>query len=167
MVTIPVIRGTRTSGFTLLELLVVLAIAGLLTSLVPSFIAAVVPGAKLQADARELAVFLRTARNDAVNSGQAVDVVFEPALGSYARHGEPAQQVPEDVVLAIKLNQEQFFARGPDVTRQERVAVRFYPDGTSAGSEVLLRRGNSAYVVEVDWLLGRVTVHPGNSEDER
>ena len=164
--TMPVIRGNRTSGFTLLELLVVLAIAGLLTSLVPSFIAAVVPGAKLQAEARELAVFLRTARNDAVTSGQAVDVVFEPALGSYARHGEPAQRVPEDVVLTIKLHQEQFFARRRDTARQEKVSVRFYPDGTSAGSEVSLRRGNSAYIVEVDWLLGSVTVQSGNSEDE-
>jgi len=157
-VTVRAFRGNTASGFTLLELLVVLAIAGLMTSLVPSLIAAVLPGAKLQADARELAVFLRTARNDAVASGQPVDIVFEPALGRYARNGRPAHQLAEDIVLTIARGQAQFFERHHYEFGQEKVTLRFYPDGSSVGSEVLLRRDNSAYTVEVDWLLGSVKV---------
>ena len=167
MVTIRAFRGPAPGGFTLLELLVVLAIAGLLTSLVPSLISAVVPGARLHADAREMAVFLRAARNDAVTGGRAIDVIFEPADRRYQRTDRPARRLAEDVTLTVEPGHAAF-SRGPaDDPDNGTVPIRFYPDGTSVGAGIVLRRGNSAYSVEVDWLLGSARVSPGPGDHDR
>ena len=48
-----------TRGFTLLEILVVMVIAGLMIALVPPLFSGAVSGTKLKASARDLAVVLR------------------------------------------------------------------------------------------------------------
>ena len=58
--------GERKRGFTLLELLVVLFVVGLLFALIPPLFSGAVPGAKLKAAVRDLAVALRLARNQSI-----------------------------------------------------------------------------------------------------
>ena len=67
----------QTAGFTLLELLVVLAIAGMLVALVPAAVSAVVPGTKARTAAYDMASILRDARNLAISQSTPVDVVFD------------------------------------------------------------------------------------------
>ncbi len=57
-------------GFTLVELLVVLAIAGLLLAVTPPLISAAMPGVELKAAARRTAGALRLAREVAIASGR-------------------------------------------------------------------------------------------------
>ena len=44
--------------------------------------------------------------------------------------------------------------------------VRFYPDGSSSGAVITLRRDALAYTVTVDWLLGSVSMASGLPDDE-
>lgn len=55
-------------GFTLLELLVVLAIAALLLAIVPPMLGDVVDSIRVKSVARHLAAGLKTARNKAISS---------------------------------------------------------------------------------------------------
>ena len=71
------------SGFTLLELLVVLTIAGGLMALVPPMVSAVVPGTKFRVAALDLAASLRDARNLAITQSVPVDVRFDSEAATY------------------------------------------------------------------------------------
>ncbi len=64
-------------GFTLAELLIVIALIGLLFGLVFMKLDSLVPGQRLKADARELASHLDQARNYAIVSGKPVTFVYD------------------------------------------------------------------------------------------
>ena len=57
-------------GFTLLELIVVLAIAAIMMAVVPPVISSALPGAEIKSAARQLAAGLRFARNHALTSDE-------------------------------------------------------------------------------------------------
>jgi general secretion pathway protein H len=46
-----------------------------------------------------------------------------------------------------------------EIVNEDRGAIRFFADGGSTGGRVTLSAGERAYVVDVSWLTGRVTVH--------
>jgi len=148
-------------GFTLLELLVVLAIAGLLVSLVPPLISAAVPGAKIKVAARELSVTLREARNQAISRSTAVDVVFTLDPPLYRIEGGPEHSLPAGVELALiedgtgtRAISVADLANTTDVSYE----LSFYPDGSSSGSTIRLGKEDAHYQVSVGWLMGRVTL---------
>jgi len=148
-------------GFTLLELLVVLAIAGLLVSLVPPLVSAAVPGTRIKVAARELAVTLRDARNQAVSRGTVVDVMFtfDPPL--YRIKGGPDHPLPRGMQMA--LTEDGTGTRATtlaDLARamDDSYRLSFYPDGSSSGTTIRLGKNNVHYQVSVGWLMGRVTL---------
>jgi general secretion pathway protein H len=140
------------AGFTLLELLVVLAIAGLLVSIVPPVVSAVVPGVKLKVAARELAVTLRDTRNRAITRNAALDVTFEFEPPRYiAASGDP-HLLPSGVQMTIL---------DGDARSSE---LRFYPDGSSSGATVRIGKRDTHYLVDVGWLMGRVSVSEARAD---
>lgn len=149
-------------GFTLLELLVVLVIAGALMALVPPVISAVVPGAKARVAALELASTLRDARSVAITQNKTVDVKFDLESDSYAVDGTSEHELPRGMALVI-------FARRGYVSETRHAArllykrdatytLRFFPDGSSNGVQTRLGTAKTGYVVAVDWLMGRVSI---------
>ncbi len=169
MVTNRHLRRISIAGFTLLELLVVLALAGLLMSLVPGLISAAVPGAKLRIESRDLAVSLRDSRNRAVASGEKLDVTinFDPPQYIVAKHKLHA--LPAGITIAARkeLELRSDYSLGQlERNHEDRFMVRFYPDGSSSGAVITLRRDSLAYTVTVDWLLGSVSMAPGLPDDE-
>jgi len=139
-------------GFSLLELMVVLAIAGLLVAL------ALPAGARLyeRMQAREalretLAVFAM-ARREALASGETQDVMVQPSTRRLWTAGT-ASQLPGTVVLT---------AHGAaELNRSDTGVIRFYPDGGASGGGIDMRYPDgSGTRINVDWLLGRVTHKP-------
>lgn len=156
------------AGFTLLELLVVLVIAGALMALVPPVISAVVPGAKARVAALNLASTLRDARSLAITKNKTVDVKFDIESVSYAIDGTPEHELPRGVALVI-------FERRGYVSETRHAArlsyepnptytLRFYPDGSSNGVKTRLGTAKTGYVVAVDWLMGRVSISDAMAE---
>ena len=154
----------KTAGFTLLELLVVLAIAGMLVALVPAAVSAVVPGTKARTAAYDMASTLRDARNLAISQSTPVDVVFDLESASYAIADSHPTVLPRGMALVIQersgyVSETRRVAGQSSFDREESVSLRFYPDGSSSGLDVRLGpEDGGGYVVSIDWLFGGASV---------
>lgn len=163
------LRRNSIAGFTLLELLIVLALAGLLMGLVPGLISAAVPGTKLRIESRDLAASLRQSRNRAIATGENLDVRIDRDPPQYVVAKQKLHTLPAGITIAARKHLElqsvyslpQF---GPN--HEDSFMVRFYPDGSSSGAVITLRRDSLAYTVTVDWFLGSVSMVPGVPDDE-
>jgi general secretion pathway protein H len=158
----------KTAGFTLLELLVVLAIAGMLVALVPAAVSTVVPGTKARVAALDLASTLRDARNLAISQSTPVDVEFDLESASYSIAGSPIQELPRGMALVIQersgyVSETRRVARIP-FDQQKTRTLRFYPDGSSSGVHVRIGPQDSGYIVAVDWLLGGASVSRASTD---
>ena len=156
------------AGFTLLELLVVLAIAGMLVALVPAAVSTVVPGTKARVAALDLASTLRDARNLAISQSRTVDVEFDLESASYSIAGSPIQELPRGMALVIQersgyVSETRRVARIP-FDQQKTRTLRFYPDGSSSGVHVRLGPQDGGYIVAVDWLLGGASVSRASTD---
>ena len=151
----------RSFGFTLLELLVVLAIAGALAALVPPVVSAVVPGTKARVAALDLASTLRDARNLAITSSQTIDVEFDFERSTYTVAGAAVNDLPRGMTVAM-LDFSGYGIEDRHAARAlidvEKYTLRFFADGSSNGLRARLGGEARGYVVAVDWLLGRVTI---------
>ncbi|MEI6413713.1 MAG: GspH/FimT family pseudopilin [Pseudomonadota bacterium] len=141
-------------GFTLLELLVVLAIAGFMMAVVPPLISAALPGVETQAAARQLAAGLRFARGQAVYGGAPVALTIDL---DNLRFSVPGQDHPVSLPSRVKLHLTTVYSERLD---DHQGAIRFFPDGSSTGGRVRVSQGRSGYDVDVAWLTGRVEVRP-------
>ena len=158
----------RNSGFTLLELLVVLVIAGALAALVPPVVAAVVPGTKARVAAVELASTLRDARHLAISRSDAVDVEFDFEESTYTVAGAAVNKLPRGMVVAI-LDFSGYEIEDRHASRVlqeiEKYTLRFFADGSSNGIRARIGNESRGYVVAVDWLMGRVTIEEATRND--
>ncbi len=143
-------RG-RSGGFTLLELLVVVALMGLLLALVPARIGAG-SGAELRAAARSVAAGLRHARATAV--GRRVEAVFQIDLDNkkFTVSGDArVYALPRDIEIKLFTGQQ-------EVISEKLGGIRFYPDGGATGGRVTVFSGERKFEVDVDWMTGRVSI---------
>ena len=138
-------------GFTLLEMLVVLVIAGLALSVVafrgPRNSAAL----DLKGTAAEVAQSLRLARSRAVAANHTVGVTFDVGAHLMRLDGAAAHTLPAAIALAVTATQD-------NAAGTRLAAIRFAPDGSSSGGRVELTGNGRRVEVGVDWLTGRVSV---------
>lgn len=148
------------TGFTLLELLVVLTIAGLLAAVVPPLYSQAVPGARLKTTTRDFALSLREARGSAITSGSQVDLRLLAEPPSYVVGSAPATRLPQAVSVTAYdyLSAADATLTAASASTETEFVVRFFPDGSSNGAVIKLANGSTAYRVDVSWLLGDIRV---------
>ncbi len=113
----------RSRGFTLLELLVVLAIVALAAALVAPNIPGVIGSTRLTAAAEITVAFLREARARAIVDGVAVDFEVDPRTGAY-RFADRSKSVNASVAVALTANLPAGRKPGsPGVSRAEKHAI--------------------------------------------
>ncbi|MFZ5465920.1 MAG: GspH/FimT family pseudopilin [Pseudomonadota bacterium] len=139
------------AGFTLVELLLVVMIAGLALAVVPPLLTASLPGAQVRTAAQQLASGLRSARGQAIARGEESLLQLDLERNSYRQGGR-------EVALAAGLELVLDTASS-EVLGAGAGGIRFFPDGSSTGGRIEVRGGGRAYRLDVDWLTGRVTVH--------
>lgn len=136
-------RQLVADGFTLLEMLVVVAILGLMVSLIVLRGPVRSPALEIRAAAGDVAQALRAARARAIMEGRPVDFLLDAARHQYVTTGaQPrALHAPPDVAITAP-------AKG----------IGFAPDGSSSGGQITVADAGHAAVVRVDWLTGRVRI---------
>lgn len=145
-------RGSRSAGFTLIELIVVLVIAAGILAVAPPLISRALPGVELSSTARELASALRFARNRAVSRRSEAVLTIDVEQKSYTLSGRPkARRIPDHVDLS--LTTAQAAGESDDVG-----SFRFFSSGGSTGGRIELASGGRSYRIDVDWLTGRVRI---------
>lgn len=143
--------GLGQGGYTLIELLVALAILCFLILLVPRLTPSARQDLAAKSAASRLAVDLRTARGVALSSAHDTKIVFNPQTRTYKL--EPrglSRKLPDGVSLAI---------RGPIDQRPDRpFVVWFFPDGSSSGGVFQVNSESGARrTIILRSLSGRVT----------
>ena len=143
-------KRTRISvaGFTLLELLVVLAIIAVVlgTMIVarPN-----TSGARINTVARTLVATLRLARAQAKERNTEIVVSIDPQTRTI---GSPLGkwQLPDDVHISLTYAESE--------KRGAVGGLRFYPDGQSSGGEISLGLGGRSARLSVSWLTGEARI---------
>ena len=142
----------RGAGFTLLEVLVVLVIGAAMYALILGVPFRGASSADLKAAARNLASSLRQAQTLAMVTRRDAVLTVDMQERKYIVTGEDK---PRDLSKDIDLK---LFTAQSEVESDSRGSIRFYPDGSSTGGRITVMSGERKYLVDVDWLTGRVSI---------
>jgi general secretion pathway protein H len=141
-----------TRGFSLIELVVALAILAIAAAVVAPGVGRTADGVRARAEVGAVAAFLRSAREQAVTRQQAVEVRLDAETHSLVMRGaghtgEAAVEATRAVSSLLRI------AADPPPPR-----VTFLPHGMSTGARFAIATpGPRAYVITVDALTGRVS----------
>jgi general secretion pathway protein H len=70
----------------------------------------------------------------------------------YVLTGNPeVRKLPDSIDLKL-------YTAQTEVASERKGSIRFYPDGSSTGGRITVSSGERKYLVDVDWLTGRVWV---------
>ncbi len=143
----------RSTGFTLVELMVVMVIIALIMGLVATSLSRSISGAESRVAARKLMVALRYTRAQAILKKAESVFVVDTDARTYQAPGRKLVELPEgmDVVLTTARSELSSEAVG---------GIRFFPDGGSTGGHVDLFVNGREYRVDVAWLTGEATLVP-------
>lgn len=142
--------GQLEAGFTLLELLVVLAMVGMFAALIPGIYSKYADAAKFKSFAVGMVSDLRHARAIARVDMDSGYLWIDLREGAYGVANFEAKKLPQDYSLSVISG----FNRVDKKTRHEFV---FFPGGGSTGGEIVVasKEGRRKKIV-VDWLTGRI-----------
>lgn len=140
-------------GFTLIEVLVTLLLATLIIATVPPMLTGSISSTETRAAARQLAAGLRHARGQAIATHRETALMLDLEQRRFrttsGRH---------DVRLAPDLNLTLTTADS-EVAGTDKGNIRFFPDGSSTGGRIEVADERRRYILDVDWLTGRIKLH--------
>jgi general secretion pathway protein H len=139
-------------GFTLLEVVCVVAIIGMLAAILLPAIPRGTSGPRLEAYALEVAALLKNDRSAALRRHAEIVTKVDAKTRS-VRSGSNGRvlRVPDDVVfdavLPERCNQHPAFS-----------TISFFASGLSCGGAIALTRYGTGYEVRVNWLTGGIEI---------
>jgi general secretion pathway protein H len=139
-------------GVSLLEMLVVLAILGLVAALVLPTFGSGVSTSELRSSARQLAAGLRAARSEAVSQKRETFLLVDLEGRRFK-----VDRDPKEHSLPPRIDMKLFTAQR-DIVDAKTGTIRFFPDGGSNGGRITVAAGLRKYDIDVDWLTGRVAI---------
>ena len=146
----------RSKGFTLIELTVVLVIAGLLFAVSIPNLSAMSESLAYRSSVREVLSAAQSARREATRSGRAVDLLIDTKSRELAVR--PAGSDDFGDRRALGGLTDLAVTTAAEVSPSSSVAgIRFYPFGGSTGGDIeLMGPGGAGTLVQVSWLMGDV-----------
>jgi general secretion pathway protein H len=106
----------------------------------------------LKAAARTLASGLRQAQSTAMVTRRDALLTLDVEAREFQVPGDSTvRRVSDNVELKL-------FTAQAEVASERKGSIRFYPDGSSTGGRITVSSGQRQYLVDVDWLTGRVSI---------
>jgi general secretion pathway protein H len=135
-------------GYTLLEMLVVL---GLLTLIMSLSLTTHPLGSRrsLESISTDIATLLQSAKIRAISQNAERTIVIDPVTRTVA-----TGSLDEPVTLGADVGIGVLTARRE--IKEGRAVLRFYPDGTTTGGTVQLKRGDRIVSIHLNWLTGQI-----------
>jgi len=142
---------THARGFTLVELLVVLAIAAALLAVAPTALQRYRESTDYRDTLRTIAAGLTEARNTAISGGRVVAFSVDMGGRRYGVDGGLKRELPESVIVRATV---------ADTDLVDNVArIRFFPGGNATGGSIeVIRPSGTGARLRTDWLDGRVSL---------
>ncbi|HSQ69880.1 MAG TPA: type II secretion system minor pseudopilin GspH [Steroidobacteraceae bacterium] len=176
-------RSTTASGFTLLELLVVIVIIGIITSLAVVSVRVLGGDHQLDEEARRLRAVLSQAREDAMLEGRDVGVRLDEAGYDFVRYDgrrnvwdlvidDPLlreRRLPDGLRFALRLEDRELRLKlraVPTVERQPLPQLMLFASGDLVPFEILLRRDGSDQERVIQGLVDGTIQLRSSEEDE-
>jgi general secretion pathway protein H len=139
-------------GFSLLELIVVLVIGAIAYTVVLGVPFRGPSTADMKAAARTLASGLRQAQTTAMATRRDATLTIDLDAREFEVSGtQGSRSLPRDLELKL-------YTAQTEVATERKGSIRFYPDGSSTGGRITVASGERQYLVDVDWLTGRVSI---------
>lgn len=151
-------------GFSLLEMLMVVAIIAAASVLAAGAMSGGFEGIQLRSSAKEIAANLRYTRSQAISTGQPQSFTIDPRAHTWQAPNGRDGEVPETLGIVFTGAREVQPRRGEG-------AIMFFPDGAATGGRVQIqsqaRRGarRAAWNVDVAWLTGEVTLERSQADN--
>jgi general secretion pathway protein H len=140
------------AGFTLLELMVVLALMTLLMGLTLPSLVRSWEREKNRATLRELTATLRTARSEAITGGYKVRLFLNLRSGRYRLEGSAR----EGTLTGVRLTDASLVWQDPE---KSQGYIAFFEDGSSSGGRLtLVEHTGRRYILEVKPITGKVSL---------
>jgi len=144
-------QAYRKNGFTLLEILVVITIIALMTTIVGLNMRGK-QGADLDSVGRTLVADLRYVRSKALVGSADSALTFEVASRKYfTRDATIDRSLPQEISIAVTIDERDIGGT--------RGRIVFYPDGSSSGGKIRLIKNGRQLEVVTTWLNGYVSLH--------
>jgi len=138
--------GKSRGGYTLLEMVVVMAIIGVVIGVSMPMFSRMDSRVKIFQATQSLIADLRQAHKKAVTEHNDVRVVFYPAENRYRFEDRDHNMVVRMMVA---------LADGVGWVEAEPQALHFYPDGSASPVVITLTSGDLQSTIAVDWLTGQ------------
>jgi len=143
-------EADATAGFTLVEMLVVLAIMALVAAIAAPGLVSHYRTKSLETMANKITMRLRLSRTSAIATARPRQIVVD--LGSrLIRFGErDSLALPDDVKVTVITGQE-------TVVADRQTVLTFLPDGSASGMDIALEQKGRTARIAVNWLTGLST----------
>ena len=141
-------------GFTLVEILAVVALIALALAVVSVSVGGGLKGAKVKAASRDLVAALRYTRGQAIVKREPQALSIDVEKRRYKAPNKNWVELPQDMTMKL------FTARS-ELEEEGVGRIRFFPDGSSTGGHVDLLRDDAVWRIEVLWLTGEVSLREG------
>ena len=143
----------RGSGFTLIEITLVMVIAGLLFAIALPNMGALSDSLAYRGAVRDVMSAAQSARRQSARTGQPVDLVIYPERKTIGVGGNQSGLATLPDVVSLSVTSAAEVSPEPGAA-----AIRFYPFGGSTGGDIeIAGPGGAGTLVQVGWLMGDVT----------